>query len=78
MTVSERDTENEARGAMPDVGKWLRAKDGTLYLRCPNGHVNTIMHAIWDNGILNPSYQCSHHGCDFHVQPLQLKGWTKA
>lgn len=76
-TIIERDRPNEQRGEMPASGKWIKAKDGTVYLRCPRGHVNTVTHQISPEGVLSPSYQCSTQGCDFHVIPLQMLDWNK-
>jgi hypothetical protein len=76
-TKMPRDWGREAAGHMPSRGHWVQAKDGAIFLRCPNGHVNTIVHAIDRSGTLSPSYQCSHSGCDFHVMPMQLIDWNK-
>lgn len=45
-----------------------------VYLRCPNGHIARLDHAIDTKGIVSPSVQCPK--CDFHESNLTLDNYA--
>ncbi len=43
-----------------------------VMLKCPNGHIGILDHAISDGGVVRPSVVCPH--CDFHDWVI-LQDW---
>ena len=57
-------------------GWWLDDKL-VVWARCPNGHIGTLEdHDIKVYGVVYPSMECMHEGCDFHGSPVKLLGWN--
>jgi hypothetical protein len=44
-------------------------------VKAPCGHIGTLLdHTIGSDGIVSPSLQCTHEGCNFHAY-ARLDGW---
>lgn len=73
----DRDDENEALHKMPRRGMW-NWHSGSVMIRCPTcGGVSDVDNHQKLGDLLSPSVVCPH-GCGFHTQPTELRGYRLA
>jgi hypothetical protein len=61
---------------LDDPLTWYLAASGTVWMRCPRGHVARLHpeHEIGANGNVEPSVICPNEDCDWH-RMVTLTDW---